>query len=72
MDTPQFALCPISIRHRDSPEGLKPQADAIAKDAVIRVLPYGTITKGQMGEELSEMEALAPLVCGFSDDGKGV
>ena len=56
----------------DSPEGLKPQADAIAKDAVIRVLPYGTITKGQMGEELSDMEALAPMVCGFSDDGKGV
>ena len=56
----------------DSPERLKPQADAIAKDAVIGVYPYGTITKGQMGEELSEMEALAPLVCGFSDDGKGV
>ena len=56
----------------DSIQGLSPQADAIARDAVIEVLPYGTITKGQMGEELSDMEALAPMVCAFSDDGRGV
>ncbi|MBR4072413.1 MAG: dihydroorotase, partial [Clostridia bacterium] len=40
--------------------------------AVIKVLPYGCITKGQAGEELSDMEALADYVCGFSDDGRGV
>lgn len=56
----------------DGIAGLTPQADAIERDAVIDVLPYGTITKGQMGEELSDMEALAPLVCAFSDDGRGV
>ena len=56
----------------DSTEGLAPQLDAIRKDAVIEVRPYGTITKRQMGEELSDMNALAPLVCGFSDDGRGV
>ena len=56
----------------DSLEGLKQQTDVIARDAVIDVLPYGTITKGQMGEALSDMDDLAPLVCGFSDDGRGV
>lgn len=56
----------------DSFENLKVQLDIIEKDAVIRVLPYGAITKGQKGEELSDMEALAPFVCGFSDDGRGV
>ena len=56
----------------DSLEGIAPQLDAIQKDAVIEVRPYGTITVKQMGEALSDMEALAPLVCGFSDDGRGV
>ncbi len=56
----------------DSVENLKIQLDAIAKDAVIEVLPYGTITVGQKGEELSDMEAIADDVVGFSDDGRGV
>ncbi|MBR6532138.1 MAG: dihydroorotase [Clostridia bacterium] len=56
----------------DSLENLKLQLDAIEKDAVISVKPYGTITVGEMGEELSDMEALAPYVAGFSDDGRGV
>ena len=56
----------------DSPETLAPQLDAIRNTACINVLPYGTITKEQGGLELSDMEDLAPLVVGFSDDGKGV
>ncbi|MBQ9849740.1 MAG: dihydroorotase [Clostridia bacterium] len=56
----------------DSPENLEPQLEAIRKTAHINVLPYGTITKSQSGLELSDMEALAPFVAGFSDDGKGV
>ena len=56
----------------DSLESLKIQLDAIEKDAVIKVLPYGSITKGQKGEELSDMDAMAPYVCAFSDDGRGV
>lgn len=56
----------------DSPETLAPQLEAIRNTACINVLPYGTITKGQNGLELSDMEALAPFVAGFSDDGKGV
>ena len=56
----------------DSLDSLGVQLDAIEKDARIRVLPYGSITKGQRGEELSDMEAMAPYVCAFSDDGRGV
>lgn len=56
----------------DSLETLKPQLDLIARDAAIRVLPYGAITAGEKGEVLADMAAMAPYVCGFSDDGKGV
>ncbi len=56
----------------DSFKNLKLQLDAINKVGKIEVIPYGSITKGQMGEELSDMEDLAPYVCAFSDDGRGV
>ena len=56
----------------DSMEHLAPQLSAIARDAVIEVIPYGTITKGEQGEELADMDAMAPYVVGFSDDGRGV
>lgn len=44
----------------------------IRRDAVIDVLPYGAITRGQKGEQLADMSAMSPYVCGFSDDGRGV
>ena len=56
----------------DSAENLSIQKDIIAQDAEIAVLPYGTITVGQAGKELSDMTGMADAVCGFSDDGKGV
>ncbi|MBQ8344844.1 MAG: dihydroorotase [Clostridia bacterium] len=56
----------------DCEEHLRLQLDRIKADAVMKVLPYGAITRGQNGKELSDMEALAPYVCGFSDDGRGV
>ncbi len=56
----------------DSLEHLDEQLELIKKDAVISVLPYGSITVGQNGKELSDMEAMSPYVCAFSDDGKGV
>lgn len=56
----------------DSPDNLKVQLDAIEKDAIVRVYPYGAITKGEKGKELSDMEAIAPDVIAFSDDGRGV
>lgn len=56
----------------DSMENLQVQLDAIEKDAAIKVIPYGTITVGEKGEMLADMEAMAPYVAGFSDDGRGV
>ena len=56
----------------DSMSGLNVQLDAIKKDACINVLPFGSITKGENGLELSDIEDIAPFVAGFSDDGRGV
>ncbi len=56
----------------DTAEHLNRQLQIIAEDACIHVYPYGTITMGQRGEELSQMDAMAKDVCGFSDDGRGV
>ncbi len=56
----------------DSAEHLKEQLDIIERDAVIGVHPYGAITVGQMGKELSDMEGMAAHVIAFSDDGRGV
>ena len=51
---------------------LAQELDIIRRDAVIDVLPYGAITRGQKGEQLADMSAMSPYVCGFSDDGRGV
>ncbi|MGI6767111.1 MAG: dihydroorotase [Lentihominibacter sp.] len=65
----------------DSIENLQIQLDAISKEAdragkerktAVKVLPYGSITVGEKGEELSDMGAMAPHVIAFSDDGVGV
>ncbi len=57
----------------DTPEHLEEQLALIRRDALVRVVPYGTITLGQRGcGELADFEALAPWVAGFSDDGRGV
>lgn len=56
----------------DGMAGLTPQLEAIQKTAVIPVLPFGTITVGQQGERLADLESMAPFVAGFSDDGRGV
>ena len=56
----------------DSIEGAREQLAAIRRGASISVIPYGTITKGSLGEELADMEAIAPMVAAFSDDGRGV
>ena len=56
----------------DSRENLDIQLDIIKRDACIAVYPYGTITKGECGREMSDMEDMAGDVIAFSDDGKGV
>ena len=56
----------------DSLETLNVQREIIARDAVVHVHPYGAITCGEKGETLADLEAMAPYVAGFSDDGRGV
>ena len=56
----------------DTRENLAVQLQAIARDAQIRVLPYGTISVDEQGDRLSDLEGLAEQVCAFSDDGRGV
>lgn len=56
----------------DTPEHLKEEQVLIEKDGVIGIYPYGAITVGQKGEQLSEMAAMASDVIAFSDDGRGV
>ena len=56
----------------DCPEHLHQQLELIRKQAVIAVYPYGAITAGQKGEQLAQLEAIAPDVIAFSDDGRGV
>ena len=56
----------------DSPETLAAETSMIRKSASINVYPYGAITKGERGGELSDMDAIAGDVIAFSDDGKGV
>lgn len=63
---PNLNPCP------DSLENLKPQLEAIEKDAQVNVYPYGAITVGEKGENLADMKSLAPYVIAFTDDGKGV
>ncbi len=56
----------------DSKEHLDEQLKLIEDDGRIRVIPCAAITKGELGQELSDMKELAPYVAGFSDDGRGV
>lgn len=56
----------------DSLEHLKMQLDLIENSACIHLYPYGAITVGEKGETLADLEAMAPYVAGFSDDGRGV
>ena len=56
----------------DDTETLKVQLDIIERAARINVYPYGAITRGERGEELADLEAMAPKVIAFSDDGHGV
>ena len=56
----------------DSLEHLNAQLERIRSGACIQVVPYGAITVGERGETLADLEAMAPYVAGFSDDGRGV
>ncbi|MCI2058523.1 MAG: dihydroorotase [Oscillibacter sp.] len=56
----------------DCGEHLQTELDAIARDALVRVYPYGALTAGERGETLADLPAMAGGAVGFSDDGRGV
>jgi len=56
----------------DSAEHLGEQLALIRENALIHVHPYGAITVGEMGIDMADLAAMAPDVCAFSDDGRGV
>ena len=52
----------------DSMENLERQLEIIRRDAVVKVIPYATITRQRLGHELVDYEALAPYVGGVQDE----
>lgn len=57
----------------DTLEHLNAQLELIGKDtSEVGIHPFGSITVGEAGQTLSNMEEMSPFVCGFSDDGKGI
>ncbi|MEG1843413.1 MAG: dihydroorotase [Clostridia bacterium] len=57
----------------DGRAGLQASLDAIARDASVRVYPYGTLTVGRKGAGFPAPYAeMSAEVVGFSDDGCGV
>lgn len=56
----------------DSLENLRRETEIIERDAVVKVLPYATITRRRAGREIVDFAALKPYVVAFSDDGSGV
>ena len=56
----------------DSRENLEKELEAIERGAKIKVYPYGTISVGEKGEQLSDLDGMASDVIAFSDDGRGV
>ncbi len=56
----------------DSIEHLEEQLKLIRADGVIGVHPYGSITVGQQGEALADLQGMAKDAIAFSDDGRGV
>jgi len=63
---PNLKPCPDSVEH------LSRQLEIIKRGAKVHVYPFGTITVGENGETLSDMDGMAKDVIGFSDDGRGV
>lgn len=57
----------------DCVEHIQKELEIIKKDAVINVIPYATLTKGQTGRgENCDYKSLREYTNIFSDDGKGV
>jgi dihydroorotase len=56
----------------DSKDNLQVILDKIKDDAIVRVLPYGSITTSLIGDDLIDFEPLEADVIAFTDDGHGI
>lgn len=57
----------------DTVETVKYVLDKAETEGVVRILPYGCITKNELGRELTDFDALKEAgVIGYTDDGVGV
>ncbi len=68
------AVCPMPNLDPvpDDLPHLRTQLDIIDRDARVYCRPYGSLTRGEQGGQLADLEAMAPYVVGYTDDGKGV
>ena len=67
------AIMPNTNPVIDNVEVLDNLKEIIKRDACIKVLPIGTVTKGQKGEKLVDIKSLYENgVYGFSDDGQPI
>lgn len=55
----------------DTLEHLEVEEEIIRKDALIQVIPYGSVTMGEKGNEVSDIVSLSSKTRCFSDDGVG-
>ncbi len=70
--TSVFAM-PNVIPSPDNPETMKKYLQKIQEDSVIHTYPYGTITIGEKGKQISDFSEMNQLgVHWFSDDGVGM
>ena len=56
----------------DRPEVARYMKERAVNAGLVELYPVGAITHGLAGEELADMDGLAPHVWAFSDDGRGV
>ena len=63
---PNLNPCPHNL------ENLNVQKEIIEKDALVRVYPYGAVSKNQKGKEIASLNELCGNVIAFTDDGVGV
>ncbi len=63
---PNLNPCP------DTVESLQEEINIIKRDAVIECIPYASVSKGEKGIEISDIDNLKEYTRYFSDDGVGV
>ncbi|WP_379131612.1 dihydroorotase [Paenibacillus sp. sgz500958] len=68
-----IACMPNTRPVTDSPEVVQFVKDKAREAGLVKVLPYAAITKGELGRELTDFNALKEAgAIGFTDDGVGV